>query len=85
MYAIRSYYVPIDKANKIIYDLINYGEVIFPWIGIYTQNMNYRLANYLRYPDKKGIVSVDIETGSPAEKAGIKPGDVVIGISYHFV
>ncbi|MCP3921979.1 MAG: PDZ domain-containing protein [Desulfobacterales bacterium] len=72
--------IPIDKANKIIYDLINYGEVIFPWIGLYTQNMNYRLVNYLRYPGKKGIVSVDIENNSPADKAGIKEGDVILEI-----
>ena len=72
--------IPIDKASKIIYDLINYGEVIFPWIGIYTQNLNYRLASYLRYPGKKGIVSVDVEDRSPASKVGIKPGDVIINI-----
>jgi Do/DeqQ family serine protease len=72
--------IPISKAKKIISDLIEYGEVIQAWIGITVQNLDQSLANYLKLPVKKGIMVKAVESGSPAQKAGIQESDIILSI-----
>jgi len=72
--------IPISKASKIISDLIQYGEVIQAWIGITVQNIDEKLARYLKIPDKKGVIVTSVESGSPAQKAGLQESDIILGI-----
>jgi len=70
--------IPISKARKIISDLIQFGEVVQAWIGITVQNLDARLAQYLDYSGKKGVVVKAVEPSSPAQEAGLKPGDILL-------
>lgn len=72
--------IPINKAKKIIADLIQFGEVIQAWIGISVQNLDRKLAGYLKVPDKKGVVVKAVEPQSPARKAGLQEGDIILAI-----
>lgn len=72
--------IPISKAKKIISDLIEYGEVIQAWIGITVQNLDKRLVHYLKLPVKKGIMVKAVESESPANRAGIQEGDIILSI-----
>ena len=72
--------IPISKARKIISDLIQYGEVIQAWIGITVQNIDEKLARYLKITAKKGIIVTSVEPASPAQEAGIQKGDIVLAI-----
>ena len=72
--------IPISKARKIISDLIQYGEVIQAWIGITVQDIDEKLARYLKVPAQKGVMVTSVEPSSPALKAGIKKGDIVLAI-----
>jgi len=72
--------IPIDKARKIISDLIQYGEVIQAWIGITVQNMDESLARYLEVPGNKGIVIKTVEPKSPAKEAGMQESDIILSI-----
>ena len=72
--------IPINKARKIISDLIQYGEVIQTWIGITVQNLDKKLARYLKVPGKKGVMVKSLEPGSPASSAGLKEGDIILAI-----
>ena len=72
--------IPISKAKKIISDLIEYGEVIQAWIGITVQNLDKRLAHYMKLPVKKGIMVKAVESESPAQNAGIQEGDIILRI-----
>ena len=72
--------IPIDKAKKIISDLIQFGEVIQAWIGITVQNLDERLADYLNFPNKKGVMVKAVEPKSPAQKAGLQKGDIILSM-----
>ena len=72
--------IPINKAKKIIADLIQFGEVVQAWIGISVQKLDRKLAGYLNVPDKKGVVVKTVEPGSPAGKAGLQEGDIILAI-----
>jgi S1-C subfamily serine protease len=72
--------IPINKAKKIISDLIQFGEVIQTWIGITVQNLDKKLAGYLKVPGKTGVMVKALEPGSPAINAGLKEGDIILAI-----
>ena len=72
--------IPIGKARKIISDLIQYGEVIQAWIGITVQNIDEKLARYLKIPLKKGVIVTSVEPKSPAQKAGLQESDIILSI-----
>lgn len=65
--------IPINVAKKIAEDLIEYKEVIKPYIGIFPQEIK---SNSLY----TGIFIGDVIKNSPAEKAGLKKGDIIIKI-----
>ena len=72
--------IPINKAKKIISDLIQFGEVIQTWIGITVQNLDKKLAGYLKVPGKKGVMVKALEPDSPASRAGLQEGDIILAI-----
>ena len=72
--------IPISKAKKIVADLIQYGEVKPAWIGIVAQELDEKLAQYLKYPGKKGVMIKSVEPDSPARQAGLREGDVLLAV-----
>jgi Do/DeqQ family serine protease len=73
--------IPVAKARKIVSDLIKHGEVIQPWIGVTVQNIDKKLARYLRFHGKTGVLVKAVEKSSPAKKAGICNEDIIISIN----
>lgn len=69
--------IPINKARRIVNDLINYGEVVHAWIGISLQNMDAQLSEYLNVGQKTGVLVSRVFSGSPAEKADLRSGDLI--------
>ncbi len=67
--------IPIDKAKNLLQSLVKYGEIKWPWIGIYMQELSPELAE--KFGVDKGVLVADVVSSSPADKAGIKPGDVI--------
>jgi serine protease Do len=72
--------IPINKAKRIIADLIQYGHVIQAWIGLVVQDLDARMANYLEFKDAHGVVVAQVEEESPAAKAGLRSGDLILSL-----
>jgi len=72
--------IPIGRAQKIISDLIEYGEVIQAWIGISVQDIDEKLARYLKIADTKGVIVTSVEPESPAQKAGLQESDIILSL-----
>ncbi len=71
---------PINKAKRIVADLIQYGEVVHSWTGLFLQDLDQELARYLKIPADKGVIVKEVEPDSPATAAGIFKGDIILAL-----
>jgi C-terminal processing protease CtpA/Prc len=58
-----------------------YSRSTTPTIGVNAEDIEGQLGNYFGAPDGEGVLVTDVESGSPAEKSGMKAGDVVIKVA----
>jgi len=72
--------IPINLAKKIMTELIAKGKVIRPWVGIGLQDLSPDLMKSFDLKEKEGALISQVFEGSPAEKAGLKGGDVIVEI-----
>ncbi|MCM8803782.1 MAG: DegQ family serine endoprotease [Candidatus Omnitrophica bacterium] len=70
--------IPINLAKRIFSQLKEKGRVTRGYLGIYLQPLDEELAKSFDLPEVKGALVAQIIENSPAEKAGIKEGDVII-------
>ncbi|HID37978.1 MAG TPA: trypsin-like serine protease, partial [Calditrichaeota bacterium] len=74
--------IPSNRIKRIIKDLKEHHGVDRDfWIGLYVNNLTDFMARRLGYPNNYGVIVVSIEHNSPAQKAGIKLGDIITKIS----
>jgi serine protease Do len=69
---------PIHLAKSVLGQLKEKGKVTRGWLGVYIQRLTPDMAELLNVPGKKGALVADVLKDGPAEKAGIRSGDVVI-------
>jgi serine protease Do len=73
--------IPINKAKRIVKELLRAGEVRAPWVGVDLQELTRDLKSSFGLPgEKKGVLVSDVYRDSPADRAGIKRGDVVLSL-----
>ena len=72
--------IPINKAKRIISDLIQYGEVVQIWIGVNVQTLDKKLAQYMKIPESRGVLVKEVTIGGPGYKAGIRDGDIILAV-----
>ena len=70
--------IPINMAKKVMNDLLTKGKVVRGYLGVYIQPVDEDLAKALHLKEPKGALVVEVEKGSPADKAGIKTSDVIV-------
>ncbi|ACB86442.1 S1C family serine protease [Natranaerobius thermophilus] len=70
--------IPSNRVSEIVEDLIEYGFVERPWIGIYIQEIDPYIAEIYNLPVNYGIFIQEIEPNSPAAEAGMQRGDILI-------
>ena len=70
--------IPAQLVNKVFEQILDKGRVVRGWIGVTTtQAVTPELAQALGLGDAKGLLVAQILRNGPADKAGIKPGDVI--------
>lgn len=70
--------IPIDLAEFVIDQLKSDGKVVRGWLGVYVQKVTPEIASSFDLKEDEGALVSDLAPDGPAEKAGIKRGDVVI-------
>ena len=73
--------VPIDMARAVTDHIVQYGEVRRGRIGVSVQDLTPDIALALKLDKTQGALVTRVEPGSPADKAGLKEGDVVTSIA----
>lgn len=70
--------IPSNLASNIISQLKNGGEVVRGWLGVVIQSITPEIAESINLKDTNGALIADVSQDSPAYKAGLQSGDVVI-------
>jgi serine protease Do len=74
----QGFTIPINTANEVKNKLLTTGTIDRGWIGIGIQPLSRDYAKYYNKPNLEGILISDVMPNSPAEKAGLLPGDIII-------
>ena len=75
-----SFAIPIDLAMNIKQQIVENGKVEHARLGVLIQEVDQRLANAFKLPSPEGALVSQVVQGGPADKAGLKEGDVIRGI-----
>jgi len=77
--------IPIDMAEFVIEQLKSDGKVVRGWLGVYVQKVTPEIASSFGLKEDEGALVSDLAPDSPAEKAGIVRGDVIVEYDGHKV
>ncbi|AIL65487.1 putative periplasmic serine endoprotease DegP-like precursor [Rickettsiales bacterium Ac37b] len=72
---------PSSLAKSVLEQLKNNGKVTRGWLGVYIQPIDDEVAESLSLHDTKGALVAEVAVGSPAEKVGILPGDIILSFA----
>jgi serine protease Do len=72
--------IPIDLARQVMNQIINEGRVHRVALGITVQDATPNDAAYVGLPDIRGVLVQDFTDKSPAQKAGMEPGDIIVAL-----
>lgn len=73
--------IPVDRARKIVEDLVEYGEVHPVWLGVGTATLTPEESRRLGFSVSRGALVTRVFGDSPADRAGIVPGDVITAVN----
>jgi serine protease Do len=77
--------IPSNVARRVYNDITRYGHVLRPWFGVVLRPLNTPLAKQLGLTRTSGALIAATLLNSPAEKAGLKPGDVITSFNHHSI
>ncbi len=75
------YAIPVSIARQVMEQIIQQGSVTRGWIGVGVQDITKELADSFKLPRAGGVLISQVERASPAEKAGVKLGDVLLAVN----
>lgn len=70
--------IPINTARRIAKEIIELGRVVRPYLGISGLTLNRDIAESYNLPQQKGVLVVKVGRGSPADRAGLSAGDIIL-------
>ncbi len=69
--------IPINLARYVMDQILKYGKVTRGWMGVGIQDVSPPVARAYGVPANQGAIVSDVQSGSPAAKAGLQRGDVI--------
>jgi Do/DeqQ family serine protease len=72
--------IPVSIARNVLEQIVASGEVTRGWVGVEIQDITPELAESFGFGDTRGALISGVLRGSPAEKGGIRPGDVLTAV-----
>jgi len=73
--------IPINMVRTMLPDLKTKGKVTRGWLGVSVQDITDKMANSLKLKDNRGALVADVFQGEPADRAGLKTGDVITEVN----
>lgn len=73
--------IPAHLVKTVMEQLLTQGRVIRGWLGIEAQDITPELAESFGLADTRGALVAGVYPGSTADQAGLRPGDVIVGIN----
>ncbi len=70
--------IPSNAASKVIDQLVNYGETRRGWLGVRIQEVSKEIAEAVELKKPEGALVASVGEKSPADKAGVKAGDIIL-------
>jgi serine protease Do len=77
--------IPTDLAKGVMVSLIEHGKVIRGYLGVFPQDVTPLLAKEFNLKNDQGALVAEVEPNTPADKAGLKSGDVILEFNGHKV
>lgn len=77
--------IPVSLARQVMEQIIRQGSVTRGWIGIEAQDITPELAESFKLKVARGALIAGVMRNGPADKAGVKPGDILLDINGHAV
>jgi Do/DeqQ family serine protease len=75
-----SFAIPVNIVKKVVGDFMKFGSIQRAYLGVYYREIDDQFAKDQGFSDLRGVYVDDVVGGGPAEKAGLKKGDVIISI-----
>ncbi|HWU84666.1 MAG TPA: Do family serine endopeptidase, partial [Rhodocyclaceae bacterium] len=73
--------IPVSLAQSVLEQIIKNGSVTRGWIGVEVQEITPELAESFKLQDSSGALIAGVVRGAPADKAGVKPGDILLAVA----
>jgi Do/DeqQ family serine protease len=73
--------IPINNVKKAIGDFISKGKIEYGWMGIGLDSLDKASAEELGADPKKAVIAASVFRGSPADKGGMLPGDLIVKVN----
>ncbi|HYC44743.1 MAG TPA: Do family serine endopeptidase [Burkholderiales bacterium] len=72
--------IPASTAKQVLEQIMQTGQVTRGWIGVGVQDMTRELSDSFKLPEIRGALITEVLRGTPAEKAGIRLGDILVSV-----
>jgi len=76
-----SFAIPIDLAQQVADEIIQYGYVVRGWLGVEGQELTSQVLRSVELDSMHGILITDVDAGGPGDLAGLKRGDIITRIN----
>jgi len=77
--------IPVNLARDVLIQIIEHGHVIRGWLGVKIQDISPELAESFKLASNDGAIISNIVLNSPADKAGLDRGDIIVAVAGHKV